>query len=205
MSPMPPRPARLALLTLLMSMSVSSAMAAAPPKAPAASAPPVARLQAAGSEVSFTATQIGVPLEGRFKRFEAQIALDPRQPQTGHVSFQIDLGSVAINAETDAELLKPEWFNTGKFPKAQFVSRRIQAVGPGRYEVSGALSIKGVSRELVVPVSLTSTGAQATATGSFKLKRLDFKIGDGDWADPSVVANDVQVRFKLLLQGLPPL
>lgn len=199
------RPARLALLTLLMSMSVSAAMAAPPVKATAASTPPVARLQAAGSEVTFTATQIGVPLEGRFKRFDAQIVFDPRQPQTGRVSFQIDLGSVAINAETDAELLKPEWFNAGQFPKAQFVSRAVRAVGPGRYEVSGALSIKGVSRELVVPVQLTSAGAHTTATGSFKLKRLDFKIGDGDWADPSVVANDVQVRFKLLLQGLPPL
>lgn len=205
MTPLKTLPARLALLTLLSWISASPAWAATPAKAPAVSAPPVARLQAAGSEVSFTATQIGVPLEGRFKRFEAQIALDPRQPQTGRVNFQIDLGSVAVNAETDAELLKPEWFNARQFPKAQFVSRSIQAVGPGRYEVRGALSVKGVSRELVVPVSLSSAGAQATATGSFKLKRLDFKIGDGDWADPSVVANDVQVRFKLLLQGLPPL
>jgi len=41
------------------------------------------------------------------------------------------------------------------------------------------------------------------ATGSFALKRLDFKVGEGDWADTSVVANDVQVRFKLTLQGLP--
>ena len=63
--------------------------------------------------------------------------------------------------------------------------------------------IKGQSRDLVVPVTLSNAGAQTVATGSFMLKRLDFKVGDGDWADTSVVANEVQVRFKLALQGLP--
>jgi len=57
----------------------------------------------------------------------------------------------------------------------------------------------------VVPVTLTQAGGLTTATGSFVLKRLDFKIGEGEWSDTSVVANDVQVRFKLQLQGLGPL
>jgi polyisoprenoid-binding protein YceI len=197
-------------LSLVLAFSLAApwrtAQAAAPAVLPAAASatPPMARL-VAGSEVTFTAHQIGVPLEGKFKRFDAQIALDPRHPQSGRVSFQIELGSVGINADTDSELLKPEWFNTAKFPKAQFTSRAIKAMGPGRFEVSGVMSIKGLARDVVVPVTLTAAGGQTTATGSFALKRLDFKIGDGDWADTSVVANDVQVRFKLLLQGLPPL
>lgn len=180
---------------------------AAKPAAAAATpaAPSVARLVTASSEVTFTAKQLGVPLDGRFKRFDAQIALDPRQPQTGKVAFQIELGSVAINAETDAELAQAIWFNTGKFPKATFVSSAIKAVGAGKFEVAGTLTIKGQSKPLVVPVSLVQSAGTTTATGAFAIKRLDFKIGDGDWADPSVVANDVQVRFKLTLQGLAPL
>ncbi|RZL09595.1 MAG: YceI family protein [Rubrivivax sp.] len=170
-----------------------------------AAAPSAARLVPASSEVTFTAKQLGVPLDGRFKRFDAQIALDPRQPQTGKVAFQIELGSVAINAETDAELAQATWFNTGKFPKATFVSSGIKAVGAGKFEVAGTLTIKGQAKPLVVPVSLAQSAGTTTATGAFAIKRLDFKIGDGDWADPSVVANDVQVRFKLTLQGLAPL
>jgi polyisoprenoid-binding protein YceI len=166
---------------------------------------PKAELVSAGSEVLFTARQIGVPMEGRFKRFAAQIALDPRQPQAGKVSLVIELASVAMNAETDAELIKPEWFGTAKFPKATFVSSGIKAAGPGRFEVQGKLAIKGLSRDLTVPVALSQAAGQTTATGSFTLKRLDFKIGEGDWADTSVVADEVQVRFKLLLKGLPPL
>jgi polyisoprenoid-binding protein YceI len=211
------RPLSLCLaLTLAGGLGSASALAATPakavPKAQAvASAPaapqvtPAAKLVAAGSEVLFTAKQLGVPLEGRFKKFDAQVALDPRQPQSGRVSVQIELGSAAVNADTDAELGKPEWFNTAKFPKATFVSRAIKATGAGRFDVAGTLTIKGVAREVVVPVALAAAGGQTTATGSMALKRIDFKVGDGDWADTSVVANDVQVRFKLLLQGMPPL
>lgn len=162
-------------------------------------------LVSASSEVSFVAKQLGVPLNGRFKAFTAQLAFDPKRPQTSKVAFQIDLGSVAVNADTDVELVKPEWFNTARFPKATFQSAAIKATGPGRFDVSGKLSIKGQSRDLVVPVQLTQAQGLSTATGSFVIKRLDFKVGDGDWADPSVVANDVQVKFKLVLQGVPAL
>ncbi len=189
---------RLAACTL--ALACSWAVAATP-----AATPSAARLVPSGSEVVFTARQLGVPLEGRFKRFDAQIALDPRQPQAGKVAFQIELGSVAIDAETDSELAQATWFNTSKFPKATFVSSAIRAAGPGRFDVAGTLTIKGQARPLTVPVTLSQNGGHTTATGSFLLKRLDFKIGDGEWADPSVVANDVQVRFKLNVQGLGPL
>ena len=180
--------------------------APAPTPTPTTTAPtpaPQARLVAASSEVTFTAKQVGVPMDGRFKRFDAQIALDPKQPQNGKVNFGIELGSVSLEPTTDAELLKPEWFNTAKFPKATFVSTSVKATGAGRFDVSGKLSIKGQQRDLTVPVVLAAAGGNTVATGSFALKRLDFKVGEGDWADTSVVANDVQVKFKLTLQGLP--
>ncbi|MDO9005260.1 MAG: YceI family protein [Aquabacterium sp.] len=159
----------------------------------------------AQSEITFVAKQLGVPLDGRFKRFAAQVAFDPKQLPASKVAFQIELGSVAVNADSDAELVKPEWFNTAKFPKATFQSSAIKALGGGRFEVAGKLAIKGHAKDLVVPVQLTQAGALTTATGTFAIKRLDFKVGDGDWADPSVVANDVQVKFKLVLQGVPAL
>lgn len=186
----------------LVALSLQPAQAATPA---AAAAPAAAKLVPAGSEVTFTAKQLGVPLDGRFKRFDAQIALDPKQPQTGKVAFAIELGSVAINPESDSELGKNLWFDTAKFPKATFTSTAIKGLGGGRFEATGTLNIKGQQRPVTVPVTLTQAGGQTTATGGFTLKRLDFKIGEGEWADTSVVANEVQVRFKLLLQGLGPL
>ena len=157
----------------------------------------------AQSELTFVAKQLGVPLNGRFKSFTAQSAFDPKAPQTSKIAFQIDLGSVAVSADADTELVKPDWFNTAKFPKAIFQSSAIKALGGGRYEVAGKLNIKGNSRDLVVPMQLSQAGALSTATGGFALKRLDFKVGDGDWADTSIVANDVQVKFKIVLHGVP--
>jgi polyisoprenoid-binding protein YceI len=68
--------------------------------------------------------------------------------------------------------------------------------------VAGKLTIKGASQNVSVPVTLAQAGAATTATGAFVIKRLDYKIGDGDWKDTSMVANDVQVRFKLALTGV---
>jgi polyisoprenoid-binding protein YceI len=165
-----------------------------------------AQLVAAGSEIAFTTRQMGVPVEGKFGRFTAQIALDPKKPETGSVSFAIDTGSARFgSAELDAEVPKATWLNVARFPQATFASSAIKAAGPGRFDVTGKLTIKGAVRDVVVPVQVSQSGATSTATGAFTIKRLEFKVGDGEWADTSMLANDVQVRFKLQLSGLPPL
>ena len=164
------------------------------------------KLDAAKSEMLFVSKQMGVPVEGRFRKFDAQIAFDPKKPEAGKVAFTIDMGSATFGSpEVDVELPKATWFNVPKFPQATFQSSAIKAVGAGRFEVAGKLSIKGSSRDVVVPVELTQAGGRTTATGAFAIKRLEFKIGEGDWADTSMVANDVQVKFKLNLSGVPAL
>lgn len=158
------------------------------------------------SEIVFVSKQMGVPVEGRFKKFDAQVAFDPAKPATSKVAFTVDTGSATLGVkETDAELPKPVWFNVPKFPQATFQSSAIKAVGAGKYEVAGKLSIKGLSRDVVVPVTLTQSGAATTATGTFSLKRLAFKIGENEWADTSMVADEVQVKFKLALTGVAKL
>jgi polyisoprenoid-binding protein YceI len=167
---------------------------------------PAAQLQAAASEIVFTTRQMGVPVEGRFGKFSAQVALDPKKPEAGSVRLAIDTDSARFGtAELDAEVPKPIWLAVAKFPQASFQSAAIKATGAGRFDVAGKLTIKGRARELTVPVQLAQSGATSTATGSFTLKRLDFQVGEGEWADTSLLANDVVVRFKLVLAGIAPL
>jgi polyisoprenoid-binding protein YceI len=170
----------------------------------AAAAPARAQqVVAAQSEIAFTSKQMGVPVDGRFRKFDAQVAFDPKKPEAAKIGFTIDLASVSLGvAETEAEIAKADWFDTGKFPQASFQSASVKPAGPGRFEVAGKLTIKGASQSVVVPVSLAQSGANTTATGAFVIRRLDFKIGDGDWKDTSLVANDVQVKFKLALTGV---
>ncbi|MES3013112.1 MAG: YceI family protein [Pseudomonadota bacterium] len=174
--------------------------------APLAHAQPVAALVPAQSEIVFTSTQMGVPVEGRFRRFDAAIALDPKRPEAGRVAITLDAASATLGiAETDAELLKPNWFDTARFAQASFRSTSIKGLGAGRYEVVGTLTIKGSAQPLVVPVQLTQSAGSSVASGSFTIKRLAFRIGDAEWADTSLVADNVLVRFKLTLTGLAPL
>jgi len=168
-------------------------------------APPLAaqqRLLPAQSEIGFTSRQMGVPVQGRFRSFEAQVEFDPKQPEVARIVLRIDLASAAIgSAETETELAKPSWFDTRRYPQASFSSTSVKAAGPGRFDVAGKLTLKGVSHELVVPVTLLQTGATTTASGSFTVRRLDYRVGDGDWSDTSLVADEVLVKFKLALTG----
>jgi polyisoprenoid-binding protein YceI len=165
-----------------------------------------AKLVPAQSEVVFQLKQSGVPVEGRFKRFDAQLTLDPKAPQTGSVTVTIDTASATVGfAETDAELPGASWFDAKKYPRAVFQSSAITGTGGGRFQAKGKLELKGTARELVVPVTIVQNGPLSTATGEFVLKRLDFKIGENEWTDVSLVANDVRVRFKLVFTGVGPL
>lgn len=161
------------------------------------------KLVPAQSEVQFTARQMGVPLEGHFKKFDAQVSFDPAKLATSKIVFTVDTGSATMGSrETDAELPKATWFNVPQFPQATFQSSAIKALGAGKFEVTGKLSIKGMARDVVVPVTLVQNGATTMATGTLPLKRLAFKIGENEWADTSMVADDVQVKFKLALTGV---
>lgn len=157
----------------------------------------------AQSAVNFEAKQMGVPLKGHFKKFDAKIAFDAAKPEASKIHFSIDTGSATMGAkETDAELPKADWFNVAKFPQATFDSSAVKALGGGKFQVDGTLTIKGNAQKVSLPVTLTQSGTTTTATGTLPLKRLTFKIGDGDWKDTSMVADEVTVQFKLALTGV---
>jgi len=161
------------------------------------------KLVPAQSEIVFVSKQMGVPVEGRFKKFDAQISFNPAKPDTSRIAFTVDTGSATLGVpETDAELPKATWFNVPKFPQATFQSSSVKGLGGGKFEVAGKLSIKGSSRDVVVPVTLVQNGAATIASGSFALKRLAFRIGENEWSDTAMVADDVQVKFKLALTGV---
>jgi polyisoprenoid-binding protein YceI len=70
--------------------------------------------------------------------------------------------------------------------------------------VAGKLTLKGQSRDIIVPVVLSQSDGKTHAIGNFTVKRLEFRLGDQDWKDTSLVANEVDIKFKLLLSGLAP-
>ena len=165
-----------------------------------------AQVVPAQSQITFAIKEMGVAVDGKFTKWTADIAFDPKKPEAGKVGFTIATSSATFGSpETDAEVPKTTWFNVAKFPSATFASTAIKAKGGGKYDVAGKLSVKGTTKDIVVPIALVQAGPATTATGTFTIKRNDFKIGEGEWTDTSQLADEVAVKFKIALTGVAPL
>lgn len=163
------------------------------------------QVAAAQSSIAFSYQQMGVKMDGRFKTFAAQFAFDPAKPAAAKASFDVELASVDTgSADADAEVAGKPWFNTKAFPTARFVSSSVKPLGKDRYEVAGTLTIKGQSREIVVPASFSANGNAGAFDGSFTIRRGDFAIGEGSWSKFDIVANDVQIKFHIAASASAP-
>lgn len=172
--------------------------------AQAAPAVSYSTVQATQSRLSFVFKQMNVPVEGKFNRFAAQIDFNPAKPEAGHAAFTVDIASIdAGSAEANGEVVGKNWFNAKVFPQAKFASTAIKALGGNRYQVTGNLTIKGRSRPVTAPFTFTPQGAQGAFDGGFVLKRADFGLGEGEWADFSTVANEIQIKVHLLAGSSP--
>ena len=150
------------------------------------------------SSVTFSYKQMGVAMDGKFKKFSAQLNFDPAKADKATGRLDIDLASIDTgSSEADQEVVGKAWFNVAAHPKASYVLQSLKPTGPGQYEATGQLTIKGQTRELRTPLKLN---APSTLVGSFVLKRADFGIGEGLWAKFDVVANEITVNLKLKLK-----
>jgi polyisoprenoid-binding protein YceI len=157
-------------------------------------------LLAKGSSINFSFSQMNVPVDGSFKRFSGKINLDAAKPEKSSVDLQVDVASISAGEDADAEVIKPGWLDAAAHPQARYLSKSVKSLGGGRYQATGALTIKGISRDVTVPFAVKDLAdGSSEVSGQFTLKRGDYKVGEGEWAAFDVVANDIQVKFKLLL------
>ncbi len=156
------------------------------------------QIQADQSAITFAYQQMGVAMDGKFSRFTAQLNFDPANPAAAQATIDVDLSSIDTgSAEGDEEVAGKTWFNTAAFPTARFMANRVKALGDHRYEVTGPLTIKGKTQDIVVPATFTAQGKTGVFAGGFTLRRADFAIGEGSWAAFDVVANEVQIQFRI--------
>ena len=156
-------------------------------------------VQADKSTLSFVYKQMGVPVEGRFKKFAVRIDFDPAKPAAAKAVLDVDLAGIDTgSADGNDEVAGKEWFDTKAHPQAKFVSSGVKALGGNRYEVSGMMSIKGRTHEVTAPFTFSPQGNAGVFEGAFVLKRADYAIGEGEWADFGTVANEIQIKFRLL-------
>jgi polyisoprenoid-binding protein YceI len=152
----------------------------------------------AKSSVTATFKQMNVPLEAQFKKFSAQIDYDPAKPELSKASVEIDTASLDVGDPTEnAEVGKKEWFNVRQYPKASFVSTAIKPAGAGKLNVSGKLTIKGKTTDVNFPLAVKTEGTRHSFEGALPIKRLTYNIGEGEWKDTSIVADEVVIKFRV--------
>ena len=156
------------------------------------------KTDASRSAVSVVFRQFNVPVEAKFNKFSAQINFDNARPEASKASVEIDIASFDLgDPDYNSEVQKKEWFNGAQFPKATFVSNKIKPATAGKLEVTGKLTIKGKTMDISFPMTVKKEGALQVFEGSLPIKRLAFNIGEGDWRDTSLVADDVVIKFRV--------
>jgi len=140
------------------------------------------------SRIAFVTTQMGAEVEGRFRKFRADLA-------------SVDAGSKAGNDAVKGA----DWLHVGAHPQARFESTSVRALGRDRYEVLGRMTIRGRSREAKARFTFRQLGSQGLFEGRFNIKRLDYGIGEAVWGDTGVVSDVVRIRFRFVADsGVPP-
>lgn len=175
----------------------------APALASESAAPTVWTINRSASTLSVDGVADGTGFTGGFKAFDGTINLTPEKPETGNASITIDLNSFdSKNAERDSTVKQPEWFDVVKSPTATFKVVKFEKLPePGAFAAHGRLFLRGLERAVTLPFTLTVSEANgvktAHAVGATSLKRLEFDVGTGDWADTKTVADDVKIRIDL--------
>ena len=151
------------------------------------------------STVHVVFKQMEVPVQARFKKFQAQIDYNAGKPELSTAKVEIDVNSIDLPApEYNQEVLKKEWFNAAQFAKASFISTSMKNLGAGKLEVSGNLTIKGKTLAVRFPLQVKTEAKGLSFEGNLPIKRLQFNIGEGEWKDTSMVADEVMIKFKVV-------
>lgn len=153
----------------------------------------------AHSSVVATFKQMNVPVDATFRKISASIDYDAAKPAAAKASVDIDTASLDVgDAEMNKEVAKKEWFDAAHFPKASFVSSSIKPAGAGKLTVAGKLSIKGKSADVSFPLSVKAEGGKQVFEGVLPIRRLAFNVGEGEWKDTSMVADEVLIKFRVI-------
>lgn len=184
---------------------LSPALTAAALVAAFASAPAAATdyVQAPGSSLVFATSYDGEVFTGQFGGFDTRLRFDPEDLASARLDVTIELaGTRTGNANRDMTLATADFFDIARFAKARYTATAFRALGEGRYAADGTLELRGVKKPVTLEFTWTP-GNRPVLAGRATVKRLDFGVGTGDWADTSLIPNEVAISTRVILQPAP--
>ena len=156
-------------------------------------------VQAPGSALAFGGMYQGEAFSGRFPGFDTRLSFDPADPAAARLEVTIPMAgaTTTTNPDYDGEMRGDAFLAVAKFPQARYTASGFRTLGDGRYAADGVLSLHGVEK----PVTLTFTwtpGPQPVLAGKATVRRLDFGVGAGDWADTDLIPDEIAVSARVL-------
>ncbi len=152
------------------------------------------------SEVAFEASGSGYSTKGVFKSYEAEIEFDPAAPNETAVHVTLDMRSASTGAaDTDQTLQSEDFFDPGRYPTAEFAAKSARPDGDGKYTLTGRLTMKGVTKPVILPFSIDIVEGTAVVKAETTINRLDFGVG------PEFVAGlavDKEVKLTMELTAM---
>ena len=135
---------------------------------------------------------------GSFKIMEGQIDFDEKDLANSNFDFKIDVRSISTgNGMMTKKAQTPEWFDSAKHPYAKFKSTKVEKKEGNLYNITGNLTIKGITKTVTVPANYSKSGSKITFKGTFNINRIDFKVGKKSTAVPDIM----KVNFEIPAQG----
>lgn len=161
-------------------------------------------IDSAHSTLAFSGKQTGRPFSGHFGSFAGTISFDSANPEAGQAHVTIAMSSaVTGDKQRDGALLGHDWFDIGQFPSAVFDAQSFRAKSSDTYEAIGTLTIKGVSKPVTLPFTLSIKGSTLHVKGHLDLLRSAFGVGRGPWSTGQWVALEVAVDSDVTAQRKP--
>ncbi|TKS54629.1 polyisoprenoid-binding protein [Luteimonas yindakuii] len=179
---------------LPLALAITSAVAA-----PVAAADYV---QASGA-LTFASQYQGETFVGSFPGFRTTMRFDPAAPQDATLDVVIPLaGANTGNTDRDTTLKAGDFFDVARFGQARYTASGFIPQGDGSYSTDGTLELRGVRKPVTLSFTLTD-GARPTLAGRAKLSRLAFGVGVGDWADVSIIPDEVAISTRVTFAPAP--
>jgi polyisoprenoid-binding protein YceI len=153
----------------------------------------------AKSRIAFGAEQIGKLIAGRIGTWTGTIVLDPQNLAAARIDIRMDMRTVTTGAkDVDDMLLSKDFLDVARSTEARFTRDAVTRGSGDSYQARGKLTIREVTRDVVLPFTLRIENGQASARGSLGIKRLDYGVGRNEWAATNYVANEVSIDIAVI-------
>lgn len=162
----------------------------------------VFELDPAESTVIFKYSYEGTPYQGEFKNVQASFDIDISNPGACNFAVTIPIADIAVEgAEVKDYLMDIEMFDVDQFPTASFQATKCSLQSVNSFTAEGSLTIRNQTHPIAFPFTLDieiyDGQPRLHLSSEVTVKRLDFGVGQGYWANTSTIPNDVVIQVDV--------